>query len=202
MSGSQLIKLMGIAGVVTVIGLKPMPVAAQSRDTTPLCYFVDASGNRQDLSTWCGQPRAMPNSATPSNTSTPDATHQSNNDVGKVTLASCRLENDPNNAPNSQRRIVHLTGRVTNETGQPVQNVTVRYAIKSEGSVLERRGQTINESVVAPNGTGVFDRRDQPMSIETVSSADNRWQAEVEAIEWVSNGQPHSYRLPTAQRCF
>ncbi|TAD80450.1 MAG: hypothetical protein EA001_00555 [Oscillatoriales cyanobacterium] len=192
-------------GTIALLGWNSWPAMAQNRDTNPLCYFVDANGNRQDLTPWCGKTPAAPSNAVPSNApnpSAPNSANPANGSAGKVTLASCRLANDANNAPNSRRRIVHLMGQVRNETGQPVQNVTVRYAIKSQGSLLERRGQMINEPVIAPDGMGVFDRRDQPMSIESVDGADNDWQAEVEAIEWVSNGQPNSYTLPTAQRCF
>lgn len=201
MIDSRLTGLMGMMGAVTAIGFLSLPVMAQSRDTNPLCYFVDASGVRQDLSDWCGKPQAVPSSAMPSSSSTPGVPNSLTNSTGKVTLTSCRLENDVSNSSNAQRRIVHLTGQVTNGTGQPVQSVIVRYAIKSQGSLLDRRGQTINEPVLAPNATGVFDRRDQPLTIETVEGADNRWQAEIEAIEWISNGQPGSYTLPTPRIC-
>jgi hypothetical protein len=207
MIDSRLTGLMGMMGAVTAIGFLSLPVMAQNRDTNPLCYFVDANGYRQDLTAWCGQPRVMPSNTAPSSSSTapltPDSSNQAPNSSATVTLLGCQVqEDDPSNRASSRRRIVHLTGQVINQTGQPAQNVTVRYAIRSQGSLLDRRGQKINEPVLAPNAVGVFDRKDQPISIELVRGAvDNNWQAEVESLEWITNGQRIIYTLPEPQRC-
>lgn len=203
---AQIAEVLGTVGTIAIVGWGILPAMAQNRDTTPLCYFIDASGNHQDLTPWCGKPQTAPNAAVPSSPSmapsTLDRSSPSTNRSDKVVLTSCRVDRDtPGNRANAQRPIVHLTGSVTNLTGQPAQNVTVRYVIRSRGSVLDRRGQMINEPVLAPNATGLFDRRDQPIAIESVEGADNNWRAEVEAIEWIANGQQMTHTLPEPQRC-
>lgn len=209
MLGSQLIGFMGMIGAVTTIGLISMPVMAQSRDTNPLCYFIDANGYRQDLSNWCGQPRALPITAVPSNSS---ATPLERNPVGgstnssdKFTLVNCRVEDENPNDRNPLRRpIVHLVGQVRNLTGRSAQNVTIRYIIRSGSTILDRRGQVINEPVLAADAVGVFDRKDQPIAIERVNGSgvvDRQWRVEVESIEWMASGQRMTYTLPEAQPC-
>lgn len=182
------------------------PIATRGQDTHPLCYFTDAAGNRRDLSAWCGRPSAVPTAApaqsVPSTTS--EAMDSAASDsAGMVELVSCRVEGDRNQQPanNSQRRIIHVTGMVDNKTGKSVTGVTVRYVVWSEGSILDRRGQVLNEPTLAPDARGEFTRQDQPIAIADVRGADNSWRAEVESIEWTADGKAQVHKLPTPERC-
>ena len=195
-------------GIVTVgVSLWAIaPIVTRSQDTNPLCYFTDASGNRRDLSAWCGRPGAVPN-ATPAQSTSPNTFEAADSagpiGAGTVELVSCQVERDRNTAQsnNSQRQIIHVTGSVHNQTDKSITGVTIRYVVWSQGSILDRRGQVLNEPTLAPNARGEFTRQDQPIAIADVTGADNSWRVEVEGIEWMADGKAQVHMLATPQRC-
>ncbi|XGV88989.1 MAG: hypothetical protein ACAF42_08530 [Limnothrix sp. BL-A-16] len=181
--------------------------SAQGQDTDPLCYFTDAAGNRRDLSAWCGRSGnglTSPTSAPASVPMGPPPEATSANGGGNVELLQCRVqaERRTEQASPSQRLIVHLMGSVQNRTGKPVSNVTVRYVVKSEASILSRDGRSLNESLLGIGDRGTFDRKDKPIALEAVTSSDNRWRIEVEGIDWVEAGMARSRQLSPPTRCY
>lgn len=199
----QLSTLMVTALLLTVSFGK----SAQGQDTDPLCYFTDAAGNRRDLSAWCGRPGnnpTAPNSAPASAPMGPPPAATSANGGGNVELLQCRVEGEGRTEPvgPSQRLIVHLMGSVQNQTGRPVSNVTVRYVVKSESSILSRDGRSLNESLLGVGERGMFDRKDKPIALEAVTSSNSRWQIEIEGIDWVEAGMARSHQLSPPTRCY
>lgn len=199
----QLSTLMVTALLLTVSFGK----SAQGQDTDPLCYFTDAAGNRRDLSAWCGRPGnnpTDPSSAPASAPMGPPPAATSANGGGNVELLQCRVEAErrTEQAGPSQRLIVHLMGSVQNQTGRPVNNVTVRYVVKSESSILSRDGRSLNESLLGVGDRGMFDRKDKPIALEAVTSSNSRWQIEIEAIDWVEAGMARSRQLSPPTRCY
>jgi hypothetical protein len=83
-----------------------------------------------------------------------------------------------------------------------VSNVTVRYVVKSEASILSRDGRSLNESLLGIGDRGTFDRKDKPIALEAVTSSDNRWRIEVEGIDWVEAGMARSRQLSPPTRCY
>jgi len=199
----QLSTLMVTALLLTVSFGK----SAQGQDTDPLCYFTDAAGNRRDLSAWCGRPGnnpTAPNSAPASAPMGPPPAATSANGGGNVELLQCWFEQESSSEQPSglTKTVIHLMGSVQNRTGKPVTDVNVRYVVRTQNSILNRAGRSLNDRSLGMAAQGLFNRNDQPIALEIKPIDLRGWYVRIEGIDWIEAGVARSYQFAQPEDCF